>query len=202
MQALANRITSFFIAQNLLDEERRPWYVYALENKLGQALTLLFTFAAGCALGRPLQPLLVLVAAMFLRQRAGGWHAPSPWLCQFLSVGLAAVGCLAGQGCADRLPLLWLAALLAAAGWLVFWLAPAAPTNLPFTPAEWAANRRLARRRFLLAAAAAAALQAVFPFRPYGLCVAAGAFLAATSVLAQTIKQEVDRNGKAEGKGE
>ena len=32
MHALANGITSFFIDRGLLDEEHRPWYVYALES--------------------------------------------------------------------------------------------------------------------------------------------------------------------------
>ena len=56
MHALANGITSFFIDRGLLDEEHRPWYVYALESKLGQGATVLFTLAAGWLQGRPLQP--------------------------------------------------------------------------------------------------------------------------------------------------
>ena len=196
MHALANRITSFFIERGLLDEERRPWYVYALESKLGQGLTVLFTLAAGWALGRPLQPLLVLLAAMFLRQRAGGWHAPTAWLCQILSVGLAVLGSFAAAWCAGHRPWLWLGGLLAASGLAVWLLAPTEHPNLPQTPAELAANRQLARRRLAFAMIAATLLQALFPFRAYGLCVSAGIFLAAVGVLAQTIQQEVMEHGK------
>ncbi|WP_418666899.1 accessory gene regulator ArgB-like protein [Allofournierella sp.] len=196
MHALANGITSFFIERGLLDEEHRPWYVYALESKLGQSATVLFTLAAGWLLGRPLQPLLVLLAAMFLRQRAGGWHAPTAWLCQILSVGLAVLGSLAAAWCAAHQPWLWLGGLLAASGLAVWLLAPAEHPNLPQTPAELAANRQLARRRLAFAMIAAALLQALFPFRPYSLCAAAGIFLAAVGVLAQTIQQEVMEHGK------
>lgn len=195
MHALANGITSFFIGRGLLDEEHRPWYVYALESKLGQSATVLFTLAAGWALGRPLQPLLVLLAAMFLRQRAGGWHAPKAWLCQILSVGLAVLGSFAAVWCAENRPWLWLGALLAVSGLVVWALAPAGHPNLPQTPAELAANHVLARRRLCAAALAALALQVVFPSSPYGLCAVNGVFLAAVGVLVQTIWQEVRRYG-------
>lgn len=195
MHALANGITSFFIERGLLDEEHRPWYVYALESKLGQTVTVLLTLAVGCMLGRPLQPLLVLLAAMFLRQRAGGWHAPTAWLCQILSVGLAVLGSFAAVWCAENRPWLWLGALLAVSGLAVWLLAPAGHPNLPQTPAELATNRQLARRRLAFVMIAAVLLQVVFPSSPYGLCAVNGVFLAAVGVLAQTIWQEVRRYG-------
>lgn len=196
MHALANGIASFFIDRGLLDEEHRPWYVYALESKLGQGATVLFTLAAGWLLRRPLQPLLVLLAAMFLRRRAGGWHAPTAWLCQIISVGSVVLGNFAAAWCTVHRPWLWLGALLAASGLAIWLLAPAEHPNLPLTPAELAANRLLARRRLALAALAAVLLQALFPFRPEGLCAAAGVLLAAAGVLAQTIQQEVMQHGK------
>lgn len=196
MHALANGITSFFIERGLLDEERRPWYVYALESKLGQGSTVLFTLAAGWLLGRPLQPLLVLLAAMFLRRRAGGWHAPTAWLCQIVSVGLAVLGSFAAAWCAGHRPWLWMGALLTISGLAIWLLAPAEHPNLPLTPAELAANRRLARQRLALAAIAAVLLQTLFSFRPEGLCAAAGVLLAAVGVLAQTIQQEVMEHAK------
>ena len=196
MHALANGITSFFIDRGLLDEELRPWYVYAPESKLGQGATVLFTLAAGWLQGRPLQPLLVLLAAMFLRQRAGGWHAPTAWLCQIISVGSALLGSFAAAWCAGHRPWLWMGALLAASGLVLWLLVPAEHLNLPLTPAELAANRRLARQRLALAAIAAVLLQSLCPFRPEGLCAAAGVLLAAVGVLAQTIQQEVMEHAK------
>ena len=223
MHALANGITSFFIDRGLLDEEHREfflnnreWYLRSVREpslalvealapeyelwRLQRELSLLRVDAE--VLDRPFCTLSngeqtkVLLAAMFLRQRAGGWHAPTAWLCQIISVGSALLGSFAAAWCAGHRPWLSMGALLAASGLVIWLLAPAEHPNLPLTPAELAANRRLARQRLALAAIAAVLLQTLFPFRPEGLCAAAGVLLAAVGVLAQTIQQEVMEHAK------
>ena len=88
MNNLSESITNACIARGWISEQDKPWCIYAIEQKLLANFLFLFLAVLSVILGKFIETAVFACVFYFLRRRYGGWHAPSAWLCQFISIAL------------------------------------------------------------------------------------------------------------------
>lgn len=82
----ADRLTAIFIKKEWIREELAPLCCYELEARLGTLLFFMLITAISLILHKCVEALIFSVTLFLFRRRMGGWHAPSAWLCQTVSV--------------------------------------------------------------------------------------------------------------------
>ena len=81
-------LTNACISQKWIAEDRKEWCIYAIETKM-QAISL-FTLLTiiSLALDVFLETFTYSWVLYILRRKIGGWHAPTAWLCQIISISM------------------------------------------------------------------------------------------------------------------
>lgn len=82
----ADRLTAIFIKKEWIREDLAPFCSYALETRMGTLLFFALLTVISLALHKCTEALVFSVTLFLFRRRMGGWHAPSAWICQTVSV--------------------------------------------------------------------------------------------------------------------
>lgn len=154
MQAIASRVTDYFLEKEIIAREQAEWCRYMLERRLVTGVSLVVLVTVGALLAGLPQALVLNFGVGFLRGRTNGYHAKTLGGCLVRSLACEIV-------CLTLYPFLkWpaAAALLLAASGVIFGLAPVNNENVHFSESEMAALRRSARVRLVLADMLAAVL--------------------------------------------
>lgn len=138
---LSLRLAHCFARHDLIDEPHIPHLAYKAEMLIGTLFFAAFLAALALFSGRWLPILSFSVPVYLLRRRMGGWHAPSPGLCQLMSAAsvLLAVFLLGPR--AERLPASAIFAAALSLDVFALLLRPAYPPQLHFSAEEAQANQ-------------------------------------------------------------
>lgn len=141
MECLCERLAERMIRGGLLEADKKDWMVYILQKwAMKCSSVILFVVLLGLLIGWVNAIVFYTVTAR-LRAYAGGWHARKFWLCTVVSaVSALVLGLIAPMIVRCPGAVLWLTVTLSTA--VLVYVAPVAPINLPFTPAERAAHRQ------------------------------------------------------------
>lgn len=191
----ASRITAYFVARGILNEELAPWSIYALQRRVLTWVSSFFLFLLGaCAADAP-SSFLFLLCFFSLRKRAGGYHAARLQNCLFLSALL-----FLGELCLLYPLLLKCADGFVAGGVLltsfsIWWTGPTAPPTLHLTPAALEENRRRMGRILLIMSLFLCIFAFVPPLFPLACAGALGLFSVLLSlIVAKIFHQEECKN--------
>ena len=145
---LSIKIANKCISRNWITAERKQWCVYALETKIQAALLFCLIFMIAAFAGMLYQSIIYSCILYLLRKRFGGWHAPTAWLCQVISVAivLAVVFFIAPKIMKLSLIKLWILKVVAFLFALL--LKPVYPQKAHFSNGVIYANQR--RKNILL----------------------------------------------------
>lgn len=187
MEQLCEKVAAALVRNGWVSADKKDWVVYILQKQILRCFGVGLFFVLLGWLAGWLNAAAFYIVFSQLRAHAGGWHAPKPWLCFVLSSAVAlAVGLLG--------PLVapwpdWvhgLAAVLSLA--LLAVIAPVAPANLPFTPAEHAAHRRV-MLGWLAFAAVGFALSSLFGWGDLAVYIALALVCVCVTVIASKLCQ-------------
>lgn len=83
-----NKVVNYLIRQNLLQEDLRSWYEYALQTRIATFTSVLCMIFLGSLFVSPFQVICFLLGILPLRKRLGGYHAKTPAKCLILSLSV------------------------------------------------------------------------------------------------------------------
>lgn len=86
MKRISQKLITFMYKNNMIEENRRELYEYALEILLSGMLHFITVVLIGFAAGMVKESLLMFVSFFAVRKFAGGFHASTPLKCYFFSV--------------------------------------------------------------------------------------------------------------------
>lgn len=146
---LASRLASYCVEHALVEPRLFPLCRYKLELFLGNSFFTLLLFLIAALFHAYIEAFSFAITAYFFRRRMGGWHAPWPWLCQIMSIGLVVLA-IAGVGpLMERLSNNAAYVLSIALDVFALILPPAYPPQLHFTAGEIRANTQRKNRLLL-----------------------------------------------------
>lgn len=93
MDTFANKVTSFFLHLDLIDDGQVEWCRYSLQTIFTNIIGFLLLMVIGLFLAPWPQVLLLNLGVAFLRTKAGGLHMPTAMSCFIVSL-LFECGCL------------------------------------------------------------------------------------------------------------
>lgn len=82
----SDRITAYFVRNQVIDDENRELYSYGLELLLAECTSILCVFILGLISGHFIDSVLFLAAFIPLRTYAGGYHANTHFRCLVLLI--------------------------------------------------------------------------------------------------------------------
>lgn len=148
LNKLANQLATYCVEHTLIEPRLFPLFRYKLELFLGTSLFALLLFLVSAIFRAYAEAFSFAITAYFFRRRIGGWHAPWPWLCQIMSIGLVILTLVCLGPLLERLSENTMYALSVALNVFAFFFRPAYPPQLHFTAEEIQANIR--RKNHLL----------------------------------------------------
>lgn len=137
---LSNRIAMFLVGHELVDPQYLPLLRYNIDSVLRTSFFALIVFLISAALHIWVEALSFTAASFLLRRRMGGWHAPTPWLCQAISVASVLIAALVVGPLLETLPERVIYPLSMLLDLFAFVLRPAYPPQLHFNDKESRAN--------------------------------------------------------------
>lgn len=148
-ERLSSSLTACFLRKGWITTEDIPYCKYILDGCIGKAVFLVLLMAVCTIFHCYKEALSFSLVLLAFRQRMGGWHASSRWLCQVLSIGSVIIAsCFLGPFLSEASPLIILSINVLAVC-LAFFLSPAYPPQLHFSTEEKKGNIRK-KNRFLL----------------------------------------------------
>ena len=82
------RIVEWLISQDVIREEDRNLYHYALNNLLHAVLPIFLSLMVGIILRCPARAIVIIIPFVVLRRFCGGFHMKNAWVCMFSSTVL------------------------------------------------------------------------------------------------------------------
>lgn len=83
---LSYGLTNWFYQHKWIERDNYEWCLYVVEKKILQICFLLI-LSLCCAISKQYLNTLIFITTFYLlRHRIGGWHAPYPWQCIFLTM--------------------------------------------------------------------------------------------------------------------
>ncbi len=138
----AARLTAMFIRKEWIGEELAPSCCYELETHLGRFLFFALLITISLALHKCAEALIFSVTLFLFRRRMGGWHAPSVWVCQTISVCIMLFVVLVGGPFLIRLGAFGISVSNVGIIATSFVIPPAIPHQMHLSDAEIAASIR------------------------------------------------------------
>ena len=130
IKSLSDKITSFLVCNNSIDNEESEVCSYGLEVLISSLINLVIILLIGAILGKLMQTVVFVACYCSIRQFSGGYHASSHGKCIFtFSIHLKPVVLLIGI-------LSWIS---------IFILVPVEHINNPLSDLEKIKNRKNAR---------------------------------------------------------
>lgn len=86
MERISKKFISYLCENDIVEEEKRELYVYALNLLFSGILHFITILLLGFVLGMIKECLLMFIAFFVVRKFAGGYHASSPTKCYIFSV--------------------------------------------------------------------------------------------------------------------
>lgn len=178
MEALAKRLTEFFLQRHYIESDQAEWLQYGLTRRMMGLLTFVLLLPVGAAFVGWLGSSLYVLTFRFLRTRTGGYHARTPHGCLLSSLGTMVLSLTPAKFISS--PMLS-AMILAVAAFFILMFAPANNASLHLTESEITAIRP----RVVLRLAVVVLLGVVllcFRF-PLANCIVASALAVASMLL-------------------
>ena len=91
LQKIALNLTEYSIKQKWIDPTQSQWCQYALEKRLGFIFFAMMCILLAAVIHEWVALFSFVVVFYVFRQKMGGWHAHSFWLCQLISLGTVIV---------------------------------------------------------------------------------------------------------------
>ena len=148
---IAVALTGYLLKHDLIEDTQVPFCCYKLEQLIGSGVFVVILLLISMAAKAYLEVFSFAIAASVFRRHMGGWHAPSPWLCQIMSTLFVLLAVfLIGPiiEAADSRAVIFLSA--AALTLVTFLIDPVFPPQMHMTKAEIFANRKLKNTYLLL----------------------------------------------------
>lgn len=145
---LASQLATYCVEHELIEQRLFALCRYKIELFLSGFFFFLLLFPVSAIFHAYIEVFSFATAAYFFRRRMGGWHAPWPWLCQIMSVGLVILAVVVLGPLLEQLPRDSAYELSIALNVFAFILRPAYPPQLHFTAEEALANTQ--RKNYLL----------------------------------------------------
>ena len=79
-------LTGHFLKQDIIEETQVPFCCYKLEQLIGSGIFAFILLLISIATESYLEIISFSISASVFRRHMGGWHAPSAWLCQIMSI--------------------------------------------------------------------------------------------------------------------
>lgn len=86
MEKFSKKISQYFLAHALIEQNQLEWCAYSFEVLLEQVVSFCVLFAFGTWLVGPLRALTFLIAMAFLRSKTNGYHASTYLACLSQSI--------------------------------------------------------------------------------------------------------------------
>lgn len=196
---LAEYTTNFFIDKKLISESEREIYVYSFEVFISDLVYVMIAFLTALISSTLFETLFFFLGFFSIRRFAGGFHASNYirchllfWLNQVMMVILLQVTDT------SKMSILTLILYIISA-FSVFWLAPIANENKPFTNTEAKRFGLLSRIMVILTAVVTVGLYTLNVDRTYTYVYIFGVFSASAALIAEKIKiikaKEGDKHG-------
>lgn len=139
---LSRHLATLCASRNIIDQQYVPHLQYKAEIVLRSSLFSLFLILIAFLLQKPLEVFTYSLTIYLVRRRMGGWHAPKPWICQLLSVGIVLLMTLLVGSLFTKIPRNIFFFPCLALDILSFFLSPAYPSQLHLTVQEEKANNK------------------------------------------------------------
>lgn len=146
---LSHRLATLCVSCNIIDSCHFPHLQYKAEILLRSSLFSLFLILLAFSLHKPLEVFIFALTTHLFRRHMGGWHAPTPWMCQILSLGVVSLMTLLVGPLVTMIPQNTLFFLCLVLDFFILFLAPAYPPQLHLTLDEEKAN--IIRKNIILA---------------------------------------------------
>lgn len=133
MEALAKRISLFFLQRHYIESDQMEWLQYGLTRRMMGFLTFVLLLPVGAVFVGWLGSFLYVLTFRFLRTRTGGYHARTPHGCLLSSLGTMVLSLTLAKFISS--PILS-AMILAVATFFILMFAPANNASLHLTESE------------------------------------------------------------------
>lgn len=145
IKSLSNKITSFLVHKNSIDNEDSEVCSYGLEVLISSLINTVIVLFIGFILGKFMQTAVFIVCYCSIRQFSGGYHSSSHGKCifTFLCMYIATVVIVGNIYSIYLKPVILLIGIL---NWIsIFILVPVEHVNNPLTDLEKIRNKKNAR---------------------------------------------------------
>ena len=145
IKSLSDKITSFLVCNNSIDNEDSEICSYGLEVLISSLINLVIILLIGVILGKLMQTVVFIVCYCSIRQFSGGYHASSHGKCifTFLCMYIVTVLIVGNIYSTYLKPVVLLIGILS---WIsIFILVPVEHINNPLSDLEKIKNRKNAR---------------------------------------------------------
>lgn len=145
IKSLSNKITSFLVCNNSIDNEDSEICSYGLEVLISSLINLVIVLFIGFILAKFIQTVVFVACYCSIRQFSGGYHASSHWKCIFTFLCMYIVTVFI-VGNMDSIYLKSEVLLIGGLNWIsIFILVPVEHINNPLSDIEKIKNRKSAR---------------------------------------------------------
>lgn len=86
MNAVAQKVTDWFLHIGAIEEQQKEWCVYTVEKRLTTGISLVFLILIGCMIAPFGTVILLNLSMIYLRPKVNGFHAKTFRGCLILSV--------------------------------------------------------------------------------------------------------------------
>ena len=143
IEKVVDRIVQRLIEEQLLEQGKRAFYVYALQLKCERCFTVGTILLISVILKNELQTILFLLCFLNLRKHTGGYHANTFWQC-YLETIITYLLVPIFVSVIDRIFVLHMILLLVASVYIAV-VATINHPNMAFDKEEYEASRKMAR---------------------------------------------------------
>ncbi|MDR0914802.1 MAG: accessory gene regulator B family protein [Oscillospiraceae bacterium] len=189
---LSQKVSLFFVANKVIEQEDEQYYRYGLEVLISTSLSIISVIIISIITNRFFETLLYLAGFIPLRTVAGGYHAKTHLRCYLVLIFsyLIFLSIIFFLPLAAVMYLGYAAIVLATV--LILVLAPIDDPNRPFTDDERQKFKKRSRLALLVYIAAAVAVS--FLSLQLSLCVGLGMLTTGLALLASAIKNKILRS--------
>lgn len=169
LDSFCNKVCDYFIMIEVITEDRKPLYVYGLNQAITMCLNIITTLLIGVLLDMFWFCVFFLAAFIPIRSYAGGYHSKTPLRCYIFSVLQIIAILLLLKQVEISVPVSFLLLLLACIA--IFFFAPVEDANKPFSKGEFMEFRK--RTRIIL----------MIEFLCYVVCALLGWYILCESIM-------------------
>ena len=193
MRNIFERIVDFMEENGSIQTEYRDVYIYALQTIVVYLFNIGTGIIIGVFMGEFVYCMIFLTAFIFLREEAGGYHAPGWRSCYFLSCGLLVLTLLwIKEEFIYQTYITMIAALTAGA--VIFLFAPLEDKNKPLEEEEKKAIGKKAQ--IIVVAELIVGMVFLMVHKKAAYAVLSAVIWCGVSYLAWSVKRYTEKNGK------